>query len=111
MRFTDSDPDFDWASNLIEHALGGSPDSNGDAPIRPSLHFDESGHAVFEVNRDKRQQDVAYSVWWSRDLTEWTRINLITEENTPTLLKVRSDRRIDTEESVFFRLRVVRGQP
>lgn len=102
----DSNPDADWASNLIEYALGGHPDANADAPDQPTMSFDASDRAVFEIIRDAKQQDVAYSVWWSQDLSTWTQAGLELVEDTPTSLKVRTEQSFDQQDKAFFRLQV-----
>lgn len=102
----DSNPDSDWASNLIEYALGGQPDANADAPDQPTMSFDASDRAVFEITRDAKQQDVAYSVWWSQDLSTWTQAGLEIVEDTPTSLKVRTEQSFDQQDKAFFRLQV-----
>ena len=103
-----SNPDFDWASNLIEYALGGYPDANSDAPDQPIMYFDSSDYAVFEITREQIQQDVAYSVWWSQNLTTWTQAGLVVVEDTATTLKVRTEQTFDQQEKAFFRLQVDR---
>jgi hypothetical protein len=104
----DSNPDFDWANNLIEYALGGIPDSNSDVPDQPVMYFDAADYAVFEITRDQKQQDVAYSVWWSPDLTTWTQAGLVVIEDTDTSLKVRTDQTFDQQNKAFFRLQLDR---
>ena len=104
----DSNPDSDWASNLIEYALGGYPDANADAPDQPIMYFDSSHYAVFEITREQIQQDVAYSVWWSQNLTTWTQAGLVVVEDTATTLKVRTEQTFDQQEKAFFRLQVDR---
>lgn len=104
----DSNPDSDWASNLIEYALGGYPDANADAPNQPIMYFDSSDYAVFEITREQIQQDVAYSVWWSQNLTTWTQAGLVVVEDTATALKVRTEQTFDQQEKAFFRLQVDR---
>ena len=104
----DSNPDSDWASNLIEYALGGYPDANSDAPDQPIMYFDSSDYAVFEITREQIQQDVAYSVWWSQNLTTWTQAGLVVVEDTATTLKVRTEQTFDQQEKAFFRLQVDR---
>ena len=104
----DSNPDFDWASNLIEYALGGYPDNNADAPDQPIMYFDSSNYAVFEITREQIQQDIAYSVWWSQNLTTWTQAGLIVVEDTEMTLKVRTEQTFDQQEKAFFRLQVDR---
>jgi len=102
----DSNSDSDWASNLIEYALGGVPNSNADTPDQPTMSFDGSDRAVFEITRDAKQQDVAYSVWWSQDLSTWTQVGLVIVEDTPTSLKVRTEQTFDQQDKAFFRLQV-----
>ena len=102
----DANPDSDWATNLLEYALGGHPNSNGDAPEQPIMSFDASDHAVFEITRDAKQQDVAYSVWWSQDLITWTQAGLVVVEDTATSLKVRTDQTFDQQDTAFFRLQI-----
>ncbi len=103
-----SNPDFDWANNLIEYALGGNPDSTTDVPARPTMYFDESDYAVFEIVRDAKQQDVAYSVWWSQNLETWTQAGLTIIEDTATSLKVRTNQTFDQQDKAFFRLQLDR---
>jgi len=103
-----SNPDFDWASNLIEYALGGIPNLNSDVPTQPILYFDASDYAVFEITRDEKQQDVAYSVWWSQDLITWTQAGLVVIEDTDTSLKVRTDQTFGSQDKAFFKLQIDR---
>ena len=101
-----SNPDFDWANNLIEYALGGNPESSTDTPDQPTMYFDDSNYAVFKVVRDSKQQDIAYSVWWSHDLETWTRANLTIIEDTTTSLKVRTNQTYNEKDKAFFRLQL-----
>jgi hypothetical protein len=101
-----SNPDFDWANNLIEYALGGIPNAGNSSPTKPMLSFDESDYAVFEISRDSKQQDVAYSVWWSTDLAEWTQADLTVETDSATSLKVRSNKTFSDQDKAFFKLQL-----
>lgn len=103
-----SNPDLDWADNLLEYALGGQPDSASDTPDPPTMYFDGSDYAVFEITRDEKLQDVAYSVWWSQDLVEWTQAGLVVIEDSATALTVRTDQTFDQLDKAFFRLQVDR---
>jgi hypothetical protein len=46
---------------------------------------------VIVIDRTTRRDDVAYSVWWSVDLTNWTRQGLTIETDSNTTLKVVAD--------------------
>lgn len=101
--------DGDWSSNLIEYSLGGLPDDPTSSPARPSLSFDGSDRAVFEISRTAKQKDIAYSVWKSEDLTTWTQVGLTIVEDSATSLRVRSDESFASETRLFFRLRLDQG--
>lgn len=101
-----SNPDGDWANNLFEFALGGDPTALNSAPARPILSFDSSGNPVFEVSRITKHSDVAYSVWWSTDLSSWTRNGLTVVTDNATLLKVVADEHDVSEGKGFFKLQI-----
>lgn len=102
----DSNPDGDWASNLIEYALGGIPDSASSSPGFPVFSLDGSDDPVLEISRDQRRSDVAYSVWWSTNLIDWTRQGLTIETDNDTTLRVVADG-VDTSNGRgFLQLRV-----
>jgi hypothetical protein len=107
---TDSDgtanPDGDWANNLIEYALGSEPNNSGSTPGAPSFSINETNHLVFELSRAQRRADIAYSVWWSTDLIDWTQTGLIIEIDTDSTLKVRSSDTADAQQKAFFKLQL-----
>lgn len=86
-----SNPDADWADNLTEYALGGIPVSGSSFPPVPVFSFNGSNNPVLEVSRLERRSDVAYSVWWSTDLQNWTRQGLTIETDNDTTLRVIGD--------------------
>lgn len=88
---TDANPDGDWASNLFEYALGGTPGFGASSPAFPVLSFDGANNPVLEISRAQRRGDVAYSVWWSTDLVDWTRQGLTIETDNATTLRVVAD--------------------
>lgn len=96
--------DNDWASNLTEYALGGDPTDANSTPTKPTLSIDPSSFPVFEVTRAAKQTDVAYSIWWSTDLIDWTQAGLTLEVDNDTTLKVRGTNTITAEEKAFFKL-------
>lgn len=99
-----ANPDGDWANNLIEYALGSLPNSNASSPTAPSLTIDGTGHIVFEVDRTQQRPDIAYSIWWSTNLSDWTQAGLTVETDDATTLKVRSTGTTTTETKAFFKL-------
>ncbi|MDQ8195369.1 hypothetical protein QEH59_13105, partial [Coraliomargarita sp. SDUM461004] len=108
---SNANPDSDWASNIFEYALGGSPDSANDAPERPRLYFEQTGNLAFEILRDFKRSDIAYSAWWSTDLQTWTRSGLTVIEDTSTRLRVRTEHTFEAQNRAFFRLRLDRSDP
>lgn len=96
--------DEDWANNFIEYALGGDPTDINSVAVRPTLSVNGSGFPVFEVTRSAKQSDVAYSVWRSTNLVDWTQSNLTIELDDATTLRVSSSIPADDEEKVFFKL-------
>ncbi len=101
---TTANSDFDWANNLIEYALGGDPIDNESSPSQPVFSLDPSGYPVFKVTRAVKQSDVAYSIWWSTNLIDWTQSGLTIEEDSSTTLRVRGTAPQSDEENAFFRL-------
>jgi len=86
-----ANPDGDWADNLTEYALDGNPTLPGSAPPKPVFSLNGSGIPTIDISRSSRRGDVAYSVWWSTNLSTWTRSGLTTETDNSTLLKVKAD--------------------
>lgn len=96
--------DNDWADNFTEYALGGDPTDGSSTPSMPAFSIDVSGFPVFEVTRAAKQTDVAYSIWWSTNLTDWTQAGLTLEVDDETTLRVRGTNTTTAEEKAFFRL-------
>jgi len=103
---TTANSDGDWANNFIEYALGGDPTDDSSVPSMPALSIDSSGFPIFEVTRSVKQADVAYSIWWSTNLSDWTQEGLTIEVDDETTLRVRSTVTSTTENTVFFRLQL-----
>jgi hypothetical protein len=101
-----ANPDGDWANNLIEYALGSAPDNNGSSPTLPNLTINAGNQAVFELSRTQQRSDIAYSVWWSTNLIDWTQVGLTVVTDNDTTLKVRSTEAIDVQDKAFFQLKL-----
>ena len=101
-----ANPDGDWANNLIEYALGSAPDNNGSSPTIPNLTINASNQAVFELSRTQQRPDIAYSVWWSTNLIDWTQAGLTVVTDNDTTVKVRSTEAIDAQDKAFFLLKL-----
>ena len=70
------------------------------------LSVDSSGFPVFEVSRTAKKTDVAYSIWWSTNLTDWTQDGLTLEHDNETTLRVRGTNTTGTEDKAFFKLQL-----
>lgn len=102
-----SNRDGDWANNLMEYALGGSPFIATDAPKIPEVII-ENGYPTIVVERDQIRADLDYIVEISDDLLTWSESGLVVVEDSEGLLKVRSATLKAVEPSQFLRFRVSR---
>jgi autotransporter-associated beta strand protein len=69
------DPDNDGLNNLLEYALGGTPNVNDAATIAPTGGPDGLGNYVFHYKRlDLSKTDTQQTVEWSDNLEDWTPI-------------------------------------
>lgn len=84
-----ADPDGDDLVNLLEYALGRQPLSP-EPPQQGIIHDILSGQQRLTLTRDPLATDVLLQIQRSPNLSlgSWTTTNLITDQNTPTQLRV-----------------------
>lgn len=107
-----ADPDNDGIANLLERALGLSPNSVSTASL-PTVSWTEIGHddyLTLTVNKSAAASDLIYTVEVSGDLTGWnsgpTHTTIL--DNTPTLLRVRDNLPLGNGTPRFMHLKVTR---
>ncbi|MBK1877125.1 PKD domain-containing protein [Pelagicoccus mobilis] len=97
-------PDFDWAPNFIEYALGSDPTDSDSVPTPPSLEFQEDGKIVVSISR-LAKTDVELSLESSVNLEVWDPLPTETTDDTETLLELTTTQSFDANEAIFIRVK------
>lgn len=102
-----ADPDQDGLTNLVEYALGTNPAKGNGAGLQKVVTTD-SGQRYFQVTIQKNPAatDVTIKVESSTSLagSSWGSTGLVEQQNTSTLLQVRSTHPYDSTNREFFRV-------
>jgi hypothetical protein len=110
----DADPDHDGITNLMEYALGLSPNSTN--PPTKGLTTDRetistSNFMRLTITKNPAATDLTYSVEVTNDLTNpasWTTVGTAIESDTSTTLVVRDTAPLGSTAQHFMRLKVTR---
>ena len=109
-----ADMDLDGIPNLLEYALGLSPNSSN--PVSANLVLDtvpqaSDRHLRFTITKNPLATDLTYVVEITSDLTNpaaWTTSGIVIESSTSTTLFVRDSNPMSSGAPRFMRLRVTR---
>ncbi len=109
-----ADSDFDGVSNLVEYALGLTPNATNVPSANMVMDAEQivgSRYLRYTITKNPAATDVTFSVEVTNDMTNplsWTAAGTTVETNTSTTLVVRDNTAIGGVAKRFMRLRVTR---
>lgn len=104
-REVSSNPDFDWATNCLEYALGSDPSKPQSSPRMPEIRVESGNRIVISIHRFQRTM-IRMSLEVSRDLREWEPLESSATMDTDSLLELSAVLESRESETLFFRIRV-----
>lgn len=99
-----ANPDFDWAPNFLEYALGSDPTDGTSIPSAPALRFLEDGKIAVDINRLSKT-DVTLSLESSTNLVEWDPLPTTTSTDTDLLLTLTTTQSFAANTQLFIRIK------
>jgi hypothetical protein len=107
----EADPDGDGIPNILEFALGGDPliPNTAALPAMSMVSHDNTPHLRLSVPRNPEATDLIFTVEVSADLITWSHTegtDIVTTEDTPTILIVEDAVPMTPGSPRFIRLRV-----
>ena len=101
-----ANPDGDWASNLLEWALGSLPNNVDSAPMEPEFSIDlNNGIATFTIHRLAEEPSANIIIEKSMDLANWSELATSATTDTDIMLVLVDDNPI-LLVPCFLRIRV-----
>ncbi len=100
-----ANPDGDWASNLLEYALGSDPSDRNSVPAMPEISQTSDGKVRAQIHRFSRTNSTL-SLEFSQDMQTWALLPTEVAVDSGTLLALVSEQSLNDQERYFIRLKV-----